>query len=244
MIPGCTPCTTVADCDDKNRCTEDGCRSGVCAHEEINGCSQCTPSIELCGDGLDNDCDDLVDCADPNCEAAPLCAPHAEVCGDCQDNDGDDLVDFEDPDCCRTVIRLDIKSLKLRSRKRGQPISLDLKGEWGPVSSPAFDPLSQDSSVQMSDRQGPLLCTSIDARRWKKQGNNHVTFRNRTEMSGNSLDDCRFHIRKDGEVTFEARAELSNLRNPDSRLIRVTVRVGDLCAQATAESRLDRDQLR
>jgi hypothetical protein len=49
---------------------------------------------EICSDGIDNDCDMLIDGDDPDCQAPP-----AEVCNDGIDNDGDGLIDCADPDC-------------------------------------------------------------------------------------------------------------------------------------------------
>jgi hypothetical protein len=59
----------------------------------------CVP--EVCSDGLDNDCDGFVDCADTDCSANPTCGPVCmpEVCNDGVDNDCDGLIDCADPDC-------------------------------------------------------------------------------------------------------------------------------------------------
>ncbi|MFZ8804393.1 MAG: hypothetical protein ACO2PO_15610, partial [Candidatus Calescibacterium sp.] len=56
---------------------------------------------EVCNDGLDNDCDGFVDCADTDCSANPACAPVCmpEVCNDGIDNDCDGLLDCADSDC-------------------------------------------------------------------------------------------------------------------------------------------------
>lgn len=69
-------------------------------------------ATELCFDGLDNDCDALVDCADTvTCEAmtcsttgrcaSSVCVAPTEqgLCADGLDNDGDLLVDCADADC-------------------------------------------------------------------------------------------------------------------------------------------------
>jgi hypothetical protein len=53
-----------------------------------------------CSDGVDNDQDTLIDCADPDCAA--FCAP-AEICDNAVDDDGDTLVDCDDPDCSADV---------------------------------------------------------------------------------------------------------------------------------------------
>ncbi len=54
----------------------------------------------LCSDGLDNDADASIDCADSDCSGAALCELALElVCFDDFDNDGDAAADCADPDC-------------------------------------------------------------------------------------------------------------------------------------------------
>jgi hypothetical protein len=54
--------------------------------------------VEQCGDGVDNDKDGLVDCADSDClQKRPCIGP--ETCDDGVDNNGDSLIDCGDPDC-------------------------------------------------------------------------------------------------------------------------------------------------
>jgi hypothetical protein len=50
-------------------------------------CQSSCSEREVCGDGIDNDCNCLID----DCSA--------EICGDGVDNDGDDLADERDPSC-------------------------------------------------------------------------------------------------------------------------------------------------
>ncbi len=63
----------------------------------------CTPGESpetSCADGLDNDCDGLIDGGDPDC--APACTPTESPetsCTDGLDNDCDGLIDGADPDC-------------------------------------------------------------------------------------------------------------------------------------------------
>ncbi len=53
-------------------------------------------TAEACADGVDNDGDGAVDCADPDCTADPACT--GEICGNGADDDGDGLVDCDDTD--------------------------------------------------------------------------------------------------------------------------------------------------
>jgi cysteine-rich repeat protein len=57
------------ECDDGNPTDGDGC-SSFCTLE--------TPQSEICDNGMDDDMDGLVDCADMDCDSDPACAP---VCG-------------------------------------------------------------------------------------------------------------------------------------------------------------------
>jgi hypothetical protein len=78
--------TTPVSCDDGNVCTDDSC-------DTVSGCVSLPtvnppePTETSCADGVDNDCDGLVDSADPDC------APPPERCGDGLDNDLDGMAD-------------------------------------------------------------------------------------------------------------------------------------------------------
>jgi hypothetical protein len=104
-------------CTDNNQCTQDSCTAlGTCQSVNVSNNTQCndgldctsndictdgicsgTPGIEspgagTCGNGVDDDCDGLVDGNDPDCGG--------EICDDGIDNDGDLLTDCADlPDC-------------------------------------------------------------------------------------------------------------------------------------------------
>ncbi len=54
------------------------------------------PELE-CDDGIDNEPDGLIDCADPDCQAEQICIE--QNCSDGIDNEMDGLIDCVDPDC-------------------------------------------------------------------------------------------------------------------------------------------------
>jgi hypothetical protein len=78
----------------------------------VEGEKQCG-CVEICGDGLDNDCDGVADEAECSvCSAVEICGNGkddncdcvvdnctGEICNDGIDNDGDGLVDSADPSC-------------------------------------------------------------------------------------------------------------------------------------------------
>lgn len=85
-------------------CVGSCCQNGVCLGNCFCGtqvCSRCGTSKEVCNDGLDNDKDGLVDCADQDCAADPTCVqPGVELnCSNGIDDDRDGAVDCQDSDC-------------------------------------------------------------------------------------------------------------------------------------------------
>ena len=57
-------------------------------------------TIEICGNGLDDDCNGLADCFDRACQSDPACINRKkEVCDNGKDDDGNGLVDCKDPAC-------------------------------------------------------------------------------------------------------------------------------------------------
>ncbi|MDX9970603.1 MAG: hypothetical protein RBS56_01715 [Candidatus Gracilibacteria bacterium] len=58
-----------------------------------------TPTESLCENGLDDDGDGLIDCADPDCASRSYCQILPEICNDGLDNDKNGLIDCADPVC-------------------------------------------------------------------------------------------------------------------------------------------------
>ncbi|TNE89202.1 MAG: hypothetical protein EP330_12245 [Deltaproteobacteria bacterium] len=68
----------------------------------LMGLAGCPSPLEICGDGVDNDGDDLIDGADGDC----IGVTGAEDCFDGVDNDGDGVVDCRDADCFLAAVCL------------------------------------------------------------------------------------------------------------------------------------------
>jgi len=88
------------------------CGDGTCDPEETlcscpSDCGSAPGSESDCGNGVDEDCDGLIDCADPDCASDASCngctPTHSKEkgprCLDGIDNDCDGMIDEEDPDC-------------------------------------------------------------------------------------------------------------------------------------------------
>jgi hypothetical protein len=233
-VSGCQRCATAAECDDGDPCTEDGCPATVCAHAPLPGC-MCVPAPELCSGGIDEDCDALVDCADPDCAGQPSCPPAAvEICGNCVDDDGDGRLDAEDPACCAEPTALAVEHLMLRPaavRARGD--RLRLRSQYALDTPPLFNPLRQDTALQLSDRVGSLFCTTITADRWRRTRQLSYRFAKKGRRSAGGLDAGEFRLNRDGNLLFSARGRDVTLRPLEGENVRLTVRVGDACSGST-----------
>jgi len=102
--PACVICT---DSDGDGYAVEGGDCGPVDCNDSDLGVHP--GAVENCEDARDNDCDDLIDCVDADCNGAETCTsciPEAgketkEKCQDTLDNDCDGVVDCADPDCAK-----------------------------------------------------------------------------------------------------------------------------------------------
>src|SRR3954466_12750884 len=118
-------CAVPEDCVPGYECVDNVCRrAGPDAGDggedagPDGGDAGCVAAPETCANGLDDDCDQLIDCADPECDGV-ACTAGAKACvgGQCLCSDGgtgaasetsctdgtdedcDGLTDCADPDC-------------------------------------------------------------------------------------------------------------------------------------------------
>jgi len=83
-------CTTTPVTGGSFCCGDATCDEG----EDCSNCAlDCGGGLEVCGNGADDDCDLLVDCADPDCIGG------TEVCGNGQDDDCNGQIDCDDSVC-------------------------------------------------------------------------------------------------------------------------------------------------
>jgi hypothetical protein len=116
---GGKPCSTAAECDDKNACTKDSCQNGRCQNIGAdddndtfvsstcggNDCNDRNAAVnpaarENCANKVDDNCDGKTDCDDPTCKDSPGCkCLAAEVCGNNIDDDCNGQSDCADRAC-------------------------------------------------------------------------------------------------------------------------------------------------
>jgi len=69
-------------CDNVNNATVDGALAYYFPSvKPFLDPGTCTPVTEICNDAVDNDCDGLVDCADPDCASSSFCTPTCRPSG-------------------------------------------------------------------------------------------------------------------------------------------------------------------
>jgi uncharacterized repeat protein (TIGR01451 family) len=229
-VAGCTPCTTAADCDDHDACTQNACGAdGSCMITAIPGCQRCT-TVADCDDGDSCTTDS---CTDGACrhDALAQCEPKpVEICGNCIDDDGDGLVDAEDPDCCDAPAALDLRSMKIRRSTGKAGNRLRVKARYAASAPADFDPMHQDTQVQISDANGQIFCQTVTADHWTHKHRPVFRFKDKTRSFAGGLKIGKFRMKRNGEVMFRTRGKQLALAATDGRDVQVTVRVGNRCA--------------
>ncbi len=234
--PSCTPCTADSDCDDGDDCTTDACVKGVCIETQIDGCAPNPP--EDCTNGIDDDGDGLVDCHDPDCAGFPTCAG-VEVCGDCIDNDGDGLTDYDDPDCCGAPTPLVVGRLMLQPMpKKPNAKRLRLRAKSTGFAPETLDPMHADTTVQISDANGLMLCQHIPAVDWTHRHPRVFAFKDKTGQLAGGMKRARFAMKKSGRVPFRAVGQAITLGQTTGHDVHVTIGVGGRCSQMTTDMRV------
>jgi len=240
LAPTCSACASDADCDDANACTTDTCVAGACASSPIDGCSTNPP--EICNDGIDNDGDGLVDCADTDCADSPLCKK--EICGDCIDNDGNGLTDYDDPACCNDPAVLDLRRAMLRpSPKNPKAKRLLLKVRDTGFDETSLDPMHAATTLQISDANGMVLCQPIPAAAWTHQNARSFRFKDKTGHVAGGLKNARFKMKRNGKIAFRAVGKTMALGATAGHDVHVTIGVGGQCSRTTIDLRHKRDKM-
>ncbi len=73
------------------------------AGPDSGACTAVSATEMTCDDGIDDDCDDRIDCEDPECSDSPACCVRGDavetLCDNTKDDDCDGVPDCEDSDC-------------------------------------------------------------------------------------------------------------------------------------------------
>ncbi len=162
--------------------------------------------------------------------------PQGPACGTCEHHTGDGLIDFEDPACCAESTSLGVRALVLQARAHARGDRIRVDATYAPATSPFFDPLTEDTSVQIRDSKGELVCAILGARHWKRSRLHLYRFRDRGGPLMGGLTKARFKVTRAGRVVFHAKGRIP-LRPTDGAGMLVTVRVGNQCAHAVLDLR-------
>jgi uncharacterized repeat protein (TIGR01451 family) len=235
--PSCTACLVDGDCNDGDACTTDACVAGACVSTPIVDCSTNPP--EDCSNGSDDDGDGLIDCSDPDCADAPNCvATPVEICGDCTDNDGDGLTDYEDPDCCAAPQALDVRRMMLQpAPKRPNAKRLRLKVRDTGFAPASLDPRHADTTLQISDPDGTIVCQKIPAAAWTHRNPRSFRFLDKSGTLAGGLKRARFAMKRTGRVPFRVVGKSVVLGATHGRDVKVTLGVGGQCSQTMTQLR-------
>src|SRR5206468_4867027 len=114
------------------------------------------------------------------------------------------------PQCCAQPMALAVDRVTLRpppARVRGD--RLRLQAIYSEVTPALFDPLKQDTSLQLSDASGTLFCTTIPAGRFRHTQRLVFAFTDRAARAAGGLERVEFRINRRGNLLFRRAAAAS-----------------------------------
>ena len=131
--------------------------------------------------------------------------------------------------------------LRSNATKHGNRLKLD--AQYAPAAPPLFNPLAQDTQIELSDNGQPVLCTIVGAAHWKRASRLVFRFADRGGHFAGGLDSGQFRIDRSGRILFSARSRSVGMSGVQTGNVRVTIRVGNQCSSSTLALRPDRKGL-
>jgi len=169
--------------------------------------------------------------------------PPVEICGDCIDNDGDGLVDWEDPDCCEQMLALQPKRLMLKRPSAKGRNRMRVRAIYSQFTPAGFDPTRHDTSLQISDGTGQIVCATVAGGHWMHPTPRRYSFCDKDGTFAGGVRDGRFVTKRNGRVIFRAVSRKLPDQIVEGTNVRITVRVGNQCSQSTMELRPKKNAL-